>query len=358
MQQTVVNSFNGWDPLEEVIVGTAFGATTIGWEPGFAAYLDDRQDLTKAPVAPRPAAEIDAAEAQLDNLARTLEQEGVLVRRPRPTDFFVPVRTPAFEVTGQNASVCPRDVLLVVGDEIIEAPMGLRSRSFEHLAYRPLVQEYFDHGARWTAAPRPSLSDDLYAEPGPTPDGEPHPALTEAEPCFDAASFVRLGKDIFYQTDIVTNDLGARWLGRHLGPGFRLHRARFSNPAPQHIDSTLIPLRAGLVMLNPDRLPTDGTAELFAENGWGIVHAPRPAGAVDSRAFISWISMNILNLDEETIICEEQEEPMLAFLESLGFRVLALPFRDVYSFGGSFHCATVDIRRRGGLQSYFPALDG
>lgn len=353
MKQHVVNSWNGWDPLEEVIVGTAFGATTIGWEPGFASYLDDRQDLRAAPVGPRPAREIDAAEAQLDNLARTLEQEGAVVRRPRATDFFTPVRTPAFEVASQNASACPRDVLLVIGDEIIEAPMGLRARSFEYQAYRPLVQAYFDAGARWTAAPKPSLADDLYAEPGPTPDGEPHPALTEGEPCFDAASFVRLGKDIFYQTDIVTNELGARWLARHLGPGFRLHRARFQHPAPQHIDSTLIPLRAGLVMLNPHRLPVDDTAELFAKSGWEIVHAPQPIDADGS----SWISMNLFNLDEETIVCEEQEEPMIAFLETLGFRVLALPFRDVYSFGGSFHCCTADIRRRGDLQSYFPALD-
>ena len=30
-----------------------------------------------------------------------------------------------------------------------------------------------------------------------------------------------------------------------------------------------------------------------------------------------------------------------------------LEFLDYVAFGGSFHCATLDVRRRGGLQSYF-----
>jgi hypothetical protein len=32
---------------------------------------------------------------------------------------------------------------------------------------------------------------------------------------------------------------------------------------------------------------------------------------------------------------------------------MPLRFRVIYRFGGSFICATVEIRRRGGLQSYF-----
>lgn len=56
----------------------------------------------------------------------------------------------------------PRDILMVVGDEIIEAPMAWRSRFFEYRAYRPLLKEYFKQGAKWTTAPKPLMSDDLY----------------------------------------------------------------------------------------------------------------------------------------------------------------------------------------------------
>ena len=58
----------------------------------------------------------------------------------------------------------PRDILLVVGNEIIETPMSWRSRFFEYRAYRPLIKEYFKQGARWTTAPKGQMSDELYNE--------------------------------------------------------------------------------------------------------------------------------------------------------------------------------------------------
>jgi len=56
----------------------------------------------------------------------------------------------------------PRDILLVIGNEIIESPMAWRSRFFEYRAYRPLIKEYFRQGAKWTTAPKPLMSDELY----------------------------------------------------------------------------------------------------------------------------------------------------------------------------------------------------
>ena len=56
----------------------------------------------------------------------------------------------------------PRDILVVIGNEIIEAPMAWRSRFFEYRAYRPLIKDYFRRGAKWTTAPKPTMSDELY----------------------------------------------------------------------------------------------------------------------------------------------------------------------------------------------------
>jgi glycine amidinotransferase len=66
----------------------------------------------------------------------------------------------------------------------------------------------------------------------------------------------------------------------------------------------------------------------------------------------SWVSMNLLSLDERTVIVERQEEPLIELLTRRGFRCILVDFRHVYSLGGSFHCVTLDIRRRGGNQSY------
>ena len=62
---------------------------------------------------------------------------------------------------GPHAAM-PRDSLIVIGDEIIEAPMAWRSRFFEYRAYRPLIKEYFLNGARWTTGPKPLMGDELY----------------------------------------------------------------------------------------------------------------------------------------------------------------------------------------------------
>jgi len=56
----------------------------------------------------------------------------------------------------------PRDILITVGDEIIEAPMAWRSRYFEWTAYRSIMKEYIQAGGKWTLAPKPEMKDDLY----------------------------------------------------------------------------------------------------------------------------------------------------------------------------------------------------
>ena len=57
---------------------------------------------------------------------------------------------------------CPRDAILIVGDEIIESPMAWMSRVFEFLPYRKILNDYFKRGARWIAAPRPTMADDTF----------------------------------------------------------------------------------------------------------------------------------------------------------------------------------------------------
>jgi glycine amidinotransferase len=71
----------------------------------------------------------------------------------------------------------------------------------------------------------------------------------------------------------------------------------------------------------------------------------------------SWISLNILSLDESTVIVEQAEQPLIDLLSRRGFDVIPCPFDSAIRFGGSFHCCTVDVRRRGSLESYFPTID-
>jgi glycine amidinotransferase len=357
---SVVSSWNEWDPLREVVVGTARGAADIGYEPALLPYFPPADPGRSFRGQGVPAGLADEAERQLDYFAALLDRQGITVRRPDPIDHAIGARTPDWEIAGGHASACPRDTLLVIGDEIIEAAMAQRSRWFEFRSYRRLLAEYFRGGARWSAAPKPLLRDDLYAEPASYPfDFSRCPLLTETEPVFDAACFARFGRDIFWRPDLVSNDLGAAWLQRHLGSGFRVHRIAFREPLPTHIDTTLVPVRPGIVLVNPSRPCTDGQLRLFTENGWRLVEAPPSvrSGPAPSRDVSNWISMNILMLDERTAVVEAAEAPMIALMRSLGCEVIPCRFDRVYAFGGGFHCCTVDIRREGTLKSYFPTLD-
>jgi glycine amidinotransferase len=354
VQRSPVSAHNEWDPLEEVVVGVIDGACKPEWHVCLEATLpdDQRAYFADASLTRFPAARVEAAARELDELARILEAEGVSVVRPDPHDHSAPFATPAWSSRSGLYTAMPRDFVLVVGDEIIESPMSWRSRYFEAWPYRRLFKNYFRAGARWTAAPHPQLTDELYEAdficPGP---GEPaRYVTTEFEPVFDAADFLRLGRDIVAQRSNVTNRMGIEWLARHLGDDYRVHVLEFDDPHPMHIDATLMPLGPGKLLVNPTRVPT--IPSIF--RGWDVFVAPEPSIPESHPMYMCsrWINMNILMLDERRVVVEEHDEPMIRAFESWGFDPVPCPFRNFNSFGGSFHCATIDIRRRGPLERY------
>ena len=209
-----VCSYNEWDPLEEIIVGHPIEAHVPPFtvevkantnEKHWGFYQQNERQLF-------PAEFVRKATEEIDEFCRVLELEGVTVRRPDKLDFGKEYSTPDFKSTGMYAAM-PRDILLVVGEEIIEAPMAWRSRFFEYRAYREIIKDYFRRGAKWTTAPKPQMNDDLYDMQYPIRTVEDRHKLaaqgkfvtTEFEPCFDAADFIRAGRDIFAQRSQVYN---------------------------------------------------------------------------------------------------------------------------------------------------------
>ena len=209
----------------------------------------------------------------------------------------------------------PRDILMVVGNEIIEAPMAWRSRFFEYRPYRKLIKEYFHQGAKWTAAPKPQMSDELYEKEESFKVGTYNQFVTtEFEPVFDAAEFTRIGKDIFVQRSQVTNNFGIEWMRRHLGSDYTVHVLDFQDKNAMHIDGTFIPLGPGKILVNPKRNCITGekqktyTYEGVSKDyklpamfkGWDIFIASTPMLSANHPLFFTspWTaSCNILMLD-------------------------------------------------------------
>ncbi|MFN8488417.1 MAG: arginine deiminase family protein [Caldilineaceae bacterium] len=374
MHTPIVNAWNEWDELEEIVVGIADNAHFEPTEPGNRPGLRDKQlaEYFPFPRGPKKQAVIEKANEELDGLVQLLEKHGVTVRRPQKHDFGQPVKTPHFEVHNQYCAVCPRDVMLTVGNEILEATMSRRGRFFEYLPYRQLVYEYWhtDPHMLWHAAPKPSMADHMYRQefwewPLEERFARMHEfefCITQGEVIFDAADCSRFGRDVFVQESMTTNRAGIRWLKRHLEPrGLRVHPIHFPlDFFPSHIDCTFVPLAPGVVLTNPERPIHAGEEQFFFENDWEFITAPQPTSTNAEMPMFcqssKWLAMNVLSISPKKVICEAQEHPLHELLDKHGFEVYTIPFRNVFEFGGSLHCATWDIRRKGACEDYFPAL--
>lgn len=184
---------------------------------------------------------VDAANAQLDNLADVLSERGIRVRRPDPDhdiDWSIGMTSPLFDVPNQYCATCPRDVVTTLGNVILEASMSRRDRYFEVYAYRKLIQRLWkdDTNVQWKAAPKASYKDEMYDSNWWDLDLETRYermhqyeyCLKNEEPIFDAADIMRCGQDLFVQLSMTCNQAGIEWLRRELSPlGMRIHTVRF-----------------------------------------------------------------------------------------------------------------------------------
>ena len=370
---SAVNSFNEWGRLTDVVVGRCEGSTIPANEPAFMAKVPKSKHIFDM-EGPRSHDAVQRGNEELENLVSVLEGLGTRVRRPEGFDFNHPVQTPDFSIPYGNTSAMVRDVLLTVGNEIIEAPMSWRSRFFEYRAYRRMLNELFEEDDQWlwTAAPKPTMADSMYNldyPVDPTKDASPERrrliegrvyCTNEAEPHFDAADVMRFGKDIFVNNSYTTNRKGYEWLKRHLAPkGFRVHFFDFPQDyAPMHVDTNFVPLNGSTVMLNPERMPRPWVQRLLKENGWDTIIGVVSGQPIPEMSQCSeWLALNILSVDEKTVLVEESEVPLMERLDKHGFTCIPVPIQGLAEFGGGLHCSTTDIRRESCMESYFPHID-
>jgi scyllo-inosamine-4-phosphate amidinotransferase 1 len=344
---SLVNVHTEWDPLEEIIVGTAAGAQVpITDRSLIAAEYADIEDPQQIQTGPFPGHVVEQTEAELEELVDILTGLGVTVRRPGGRDHKSIVSTPAWSTDGFH-DYCPRDGFLTIGTSIIESPMVLRSRFLEGFAYKDLFVEYLRSGARWLSAPKPQLTDDLYVPTAP-----PGQRLRDLEPIFDAANVLRFGTDVLYQVSDSGNMLGARWLQAAVGDQYTVHPCEGLYPYT-HIDSTIAPLRPGLVLVNPARINDDNMPEFL--RGWDRIVCPElvdtgfigefPRGSV-------WIGMNFLVTGPGQVIVDRRQPDLIRELERHKVEVIPAQLTHARSLGGGFHCVTLDVRRKGELATY------
>ena len=347
---SVVWSCNEWDQLEEVIVGNPLRARFPA--PDRSTQLAEFPDrsLDEIPQGPFPQQIIEETEEDLNAFAAVLEELGVTVKRPETWPHEAKFSTIHWESQGFY-NYCPRDIMLVISDNIIETPNVIRSRAQETLSYRTMMVDYLKSGAKWYSAPKPMLLDSLFEVDldKPTPRND--------EPAFDAANVLRLGRDLIYLVSSTGNELGGQWLRTVLGDSFRVHFLKDVYYG-SHIDSTFVALRPGLMLCNPARLNDETLPEILKQ--WDVIYSP-PMESTDnydadylSKSIGSnWINMNLFSINPNLVVVDHDQTALIKLVEKQGLEVIPLKLRHAKMLGGGFHCVTLDIRRTGTLERYF-----
>lgn len=303
----MIDSRNEWDPLEEIIVGSATYANWPSDDPVFAIEAEKTTwRETPVPSGPVPQWIIDESNQDLDRLCDTLVSLGVKVRRPDPINF----------VTQRGMyNYCPRDRLLVAGSTIVDPAMMYPCRDMELAAYYDLV----DSAERYLHMPR------------------------NEGMILDAANVCRLGHTWLYLESASGNRAAYEWLCQQF-PEITIELCNFY--AGVHIDSTIVPLREGLVLLNASRVTENTVPKCLASWQKIWVEDVVPQDFYQYPYASKWIAMNMLVVDPQTVIADKYQTDLIKTLESHGFTVIPLELRHSRTLGGGFHCVTLDVRRK------------
>ena len=303
----MISSYNEWSPLKKIVVGSATDANWPVMDPVFSKESEKTTwKETPVPRGPVPQRIIEETNEDLDGLATVLMSLGVEVVRPDPLNF---------QVHDGLYNYCPRDRLLVVGDIVIDTAMMYPCRDMELQCYHNILQD-----AKVIHMPR------------------------DQGLVLDAANILRLGKNkLLYLESASGNKLAYHWLLANLPTNTSIELCNFY--AGVHIDSTIVPLREGLVMLNSSRVTFDNVPQVF--DGWHKIWV-NDVVAQDFYKYpyaSKWIAMNILVVDPHTVICDKNQTELIKTLQSYRFEVIPLELRHSRTLGGGFHCVTLDLHR-------------
>jgi N-dimethylarginine dimethylaminohydrolase len=302
----MIRSNNEWDTLKEVVVGSA---TNAHW-PVLCHTFRKQEVLTSWKESPVPAGPvqnyiIDEANEDLDNFTAVLTNLGITVYRPCDLDF---------QSFDGMYNYCPRDRVLIVGDTVIDAPMLYPTRKKEIDALSSFI-------------------------------GDPI-SCNDPNIVFDAANICRLGNDLLYLVSESGNYEGARWLQDTLGGQYQVHILdNIYNGV--HIDSTISPIREGLVVLNADRINNNNLPTIFEswDKIWIAGDDIIPQSFVNYPYASKYIALNFLTINSNLVICDPFQTHLRKQLEKYQVDSIGVDLRHSRTLGGGHHCVTLDLMR-------------
>lgn len=339
----LVSADNEWSPLRSVILGLAENSC-FPHAPShmIKATMPEEHFEKFRPDHPFPAELLRRADEELSQFASILKENGVRVYRPQRVDWS--------KVGGYTAAM-PRDGFLTVGNTIIEACFAWECRQQEiDLAFTNILEELEkDRSVKVVRAPKVASPESIYEGVGSRKDGTHEWAINNSRPAFDAADFLRFGKTLIGQLSNVTNEKGVEYLQNAVPEGYTVELLDVNDPHAMHIDATILPLRQGLLIYNPERVTEKALRKHKLFQNWELhayPHSPPPRDSPPRYMTSGWLLMNVLSLDEKKVLVEAGDKDFAEYIKTFGMEPILCPFQHVNSIGGSFHCATVDLVRQ------------
>lgn len=360
-----VNIFTEWGPLKEIVVGDCFNIDHYNVDLSFKIFFNDniKDELLKNSL-PLQKRLVEQRHEDLTELAACLELHGVKVLRPLRLEKIEKFETPYFSDYLRPVDN-PRDQTLVYADKIIETPCIWRSRYRENELMEEIFKYYSDKGAKRISAPRPKMKDESFdlsyirRDQSKNIDWAYYDKLEKNfEMMFDAAQCLKFGKDIVMNISNENHRMGAVWLKEILGESVRLHTVELTD---HHIDGMFMPLRPGLLLLNPVTMKEKIHLLPKELQKWDKISVPnemRIQGISGELMLASEnISVNVLSLSPEKVMIFEEKSgdatPLLEILEKKQIEAIVVRLRHSRLFGGGLHCATLDMRRDEVQEDYF-----
>lgn len=331
-----------WSRLRSVIVGRAEHSCFPTAPPHMIKATMPGEHIQEfRPDHPFPAELLEKADEELAQFASILQENGVQVYRPESL---------VWSKFGGYTGAMPRDGLLTVGNTIIEACFSWACRHQEiDLAYANILDELAkDSSVKVVGAPKVADPNAIYEGVGQRKDGVHEWAINNSRPAFDAADFLRFGKVLIGQLSNVTNQKGVEYLQKVIPEGYTVELLDTTDEHAMHIDATILPLRKGLLIYNPQRVSEAALRKHKIFQDWELhayPHLPPPRDYPPRYMTSGWLLMNVLSLDEKRVVVEASDTEFAEYIKKFGMEPILCPFQHVHSIGGSFHCATVDLVR-------------
>jgi glycine amidinotransferase/scyllo-inosamine-4-phosphate amidinotransferase 1 len=303
----MISSYNEYSTLKRIVVGDATHANWPTKDPVFRSEAERTLwKETPLPRGPVPEHIIHEANQDLQGLCSILTKHGVEVVRPDAFDF---------QAHDGLYNYCPRDRFIVHGSTIIDPAMMYPCRDQEYQCYMDILAD----ADRIIHMPRDSGM------------------------ILDAANVLRIDHNrwLFLESDS-GNRAAYEWLCAQL-PEVDIELCNFY--AGVHIDSTVVVLREGLVLLNGSRVNESNCPQVFQD--WDKIYVDDvvPQDFYQYPYASKWIALNMLSIDSSTVIVDAAQPKLIQTLESRGFTVIPHTLRHSRTLGGGFHCVTLDLVR-------------